>query len=137
MESISNLKMAGINVCVCLLLGGPGENRGTLEETFSFLDRLKPTTTVAFGGVRIYPRTRLAAIAEREGYDLSDPLTPLFYFSREVGTSLSDIIRAYKNDNPGFIFEGIPEEIPVQVLKRLKKMNLEGPVWEIFSMLKK
>jgi radical SAM superfamily enzyme YgiQ (UPF0313 family) len=71
------------------LLGGPGETRDTVRDTLRFADeRIRPADTVFFNvGIRIYPGTRLEAIARREGVlRLSGDalLDPCFYVSPEV-----------------------------------------------------
>ncbi|MCK9617312.1 MAG: radical SAM protein [Lentimicrobiaceae bacterium] len=71
------------------LLGGPGENETTVEETFSFIDRwIYPLDLVHFTvGLRIYPQTPLYTIAVQEGkIKEGDSLfAPEFYLSSELG----------------------------------------------------
>lgn len=127
----------GINVCICLILGGPGENRRSIAETFRRLDKLHPTHAVAFGGVRIYPRTEMERIAKAEGYGTESWLMPQFYFSRNVEDALVKTIQHYGSTHPNFSFEGLQEEIPPAVMRRLHKMGFSGPVWESFSLLRR
>jgi radical SAM superfamily enzyme YgiQ (UPF0313 family) len=136
-EKATKLLMdAGINVCFCLIFAGPGENHRTIAETFRWLDKLAPTHAVAFGGVRIYPNTEMEKIASKEGYGEDDLLLPQFYFSREVQDSLVKHISDYKSAHPNFSFEGLQEEIPPEIMRRIRKMGFEGPVWENFAMLR-
>jgi radical SAM superfamily enzyme YgiQ (UPF0313 family) len=127
---------AGINVCFCLIFAGPGENQRTIAETFRWLDKFSPTHAVAFGGVRIYPNTEMDTIAKKEGYGEDGLLLPQFYFSREVEDSLVKSIEEYKRTHPSFSFEGLQEEIPPEIMRRINKMGLTGPVWESFSKLR-
>lgn len=126
----------GINVCFCLIFAGPGENQRTITETFRWLEKLKPTHAVAFGGVRIYPKTEMERIAVAEGLGEDDMLLPQFYFSREVKTTLAEQIDGYRRTHPSFSFEGMQQEIPPEVLRRMRKMGFDGPVWESFGMLR-
>jgi radical SAM superfamily enzyme YgiQ (UPF0313 family) len=71
------------------LLGGPGESRQTVEETFAFAARyVRPRDAVFFNiGVRVYPGTELETIAREQGQlDLPphEMLSPVFYLSPDV-----------------------------------------------------
>lgn len=71
------------------LLGGPGESRLTVEETFAFAERyVRPKDAVFFNiGVRVYPGTELESIAREQGLlDLRprDMLSPVFYLSPDI-----------------------------------------------------
>jgi len=85
------LKENGIGCMGFLLLGGPGETRRTVAESFAFVDSLELESVKLTVGVRIYPGTRLAAISRAEGvvepYD--DLLLPRFY----VASGLEDWLR--------------------------------------------
>jgi radical SAM superfamily enzyme YgiQ (UPF0313 family) len=136
-EKATKLLMdAGINVCFCLIFAGPGENQRTITETFRWLEKLNPTHAVAFGGVRIYPETEMEIIAKKEGYGEDSLLLPQFYFSREIKDVLVKNIQDYKSTHPNFSFEGLQEEIPPEVMRRITKMGFKGPIWESFSMLR-
>jgi radical SAM superfamily enzyme YgiQ (UPF0313 family) len=75
------------------LVGGPGETRRTLQETLEFIGHylVRPQGPLRnlvniFLGVRIYPGTTLWHLALAEGliHDNSNPLSPLWYLSREL-----------------------------------------------------
>ena len=80
------------------LIGGPGENNQTLQETLDFTSKYltketrPPYYTVNFFlGVRVYPNTKLWHIALREGFinSNSDPLDQLWYLSSELDLNLA------------------------------------------------
>jgi hypothetical protein len=80
------------------LIGGPGENNQTLQESLDFvtkyLHRKKhPPYHLAhfYLGVRTYPRTRLWEIAQQEGFIPQDynPLQQLWYVSEELDLDLA------------------------------------------------
>jgi hypothetical protein len=77
------------------LLGGPGENRKTVEESISLMERLRPDSLSVTVGIRVYPQTELALIARDEGIlDVqSDFLSPTFYLSRQVKDWIFDYIK--------------------------------------------
>jgi radical SAM superfamily enzyme YgiQ (UPF0313 family) len=74
----------GIRQMGFLLLGSPGETRGTVEESLSFADSPKLESLKITLGVRIYPDTALARIAVEEGMISSqdDLLSPRFYLAK-------------------------------------------------------
>ncbi len=67
------------------VFGGPGENEETIQETFDFIDAcIAPVDLVHVAqGLRIYPNTRLHAIAVEQGVIPCDQpmLNPCFYAS--------------------------------------------------------
>ncbi len=75
------LKDRDIPVTLCFGLGGPGESRETIDETFALIDRLQPACAGLFTQFRIYKDTELAHIAEREGVidPADDLLLPVLY----------------------------------------------------------
>jgi hypothetical protein len=76
-------------------------------------------------------------IARREGNVSESWLLPQFYFSREVEDALVKTIQHYGSSHPNFSFEGLQEEIPPAVMRRLHKMGFSGPVWESFSLMRR
>lgn len=130
-EASSICKKAGLNVCCYLLLGGPGEDRESLKETFNLMEKISPTAVITQGGIRIYPGTEIEKIAVDEGYDLENYLPPKFYISRELKDNLVKVIQEFIPNRPNFIYEGVAEDIPIEILKRMRKMGVKGPLWEL------
>ena len=58
---------AGLHIAHYFLLGGPGENKQTLQKTLIGLDSLERAVFFFFCGIRIYPHTALYDVALREG----------------------------------------------------------------------
>jgi radical SAM superfamily enzyme YgiQ (UPF0313 family) len=95
----------GIAVMLDLLLGGPGETPATLAETIRFVKQADPDCAGAALGVRIYPRTAMAARAAAEGPLESNPnlrrrydgpvdfLRPTFYITRVLGDRPAALVR--------------------------------------------
>jgi hypothetical protein len=82
-----------INYVLSLLLGGPGENRETVEETIGFLEERKPMMLDFWAGIRLMPHSPLFDIAVSEGViSPENPLMePRFYISPDI----EDWIEAY------------------------------------------
>jgi radical SAM superfamily enzyme YgiQ (UPF0313 family) len=74
-----------------LLIGAPGENRQTVDESIEFLSRRRPMMVDFCLGIRLMPHTALFEIAVREGVvSADDPLMePKFYVSPQIEGSLA------------------------------------------------
>lgn len=80
------LEEMGINYVLNLLIGGPGENRETVDESIDFLEQRKPLMVSFCIGIRLMPNTGLFDIAVEEGViSADDPLMePKFYISPQI-----------------------------------------------------
>lgn len=130
-ESTSICQKAGLKVCCYLLLGAPGEDMKSLKETFKIMKKVSPTAIIAQSGIRIYPGTEIEKIAVADGYDLGNYLPPKFYIPKGLRGNLVKLIREFASNYPNFIYEGSTEEIPIEILKRMRKMGVKGPLWEL------
>jgi len=88
------LEKAGINYILSLLIGGPGEDRATIEETVEFLEPRTPFLLDFSVGMRLMPNTRLRDIAVKEGIiSDDDPLMePKFYISDDIKDWIEDYL---------------------------------------------
>ncbi len=79
---------AGVHIAHYLLLGGPGEDAQTLEETLNRMEEIEKAVFFIFCGIRIFPHTRLYTLAQEEGQIMpgQDLLAPVFYRSKGIGT---------------------------------------------------
>jgi radical SAM superfamily enzyme YgiQ (UPF0313 family) len=104
-QSCTYCRELGINHTCFLLLGAPGENRKTVDESISMMERLKPDSLHITIGIRLHPNTELARIARAEGIlDVqSDLLPPTFYLSREIKDWIFDHIKEACDRN-GWVF---------------------------------
>jgi radical SAM superfamily enzyme YgiQ (UPF0313 family) len=123
---------AGLHVAHYFLLGGPGEDSATLNETLSNIDHLKKSAFVFFCGIRIYPHTPLYDIAVREGQLSRNQsiLEPIFYRSPSIGAE--DIFQRVKEeagDRPNWIM-GSGGRKTANILARLYQRGHTGPLWE-------
>ena len=62
-------QQAGLRVFWMFLMGGPGENQDTVEETLEFIHRETGPRDVALViyGIRVYPNTGMETVALEEG----------------------------------------------------------------------
>jgi radical SAM superfamily enzyme YgiQ (UPF0313 family) len=92
----------GIRRMGFLLLGSPGETRGSVEESLVFADSLKMDTLKITAGVRIYPHTSLAKRAIDDGVISSheDLLLPRFYLTRGLEHWLPDTLKNWATTRP-------------------------------------
>lgn len=83
------LKLEDMPTMWFFVLGGPGENESTLDETFDFIDLYIDERDLVHltEGLRIYPKTGLVEIAIEQGIiDAKESLiTPHFYVSPSLG----------------------------------------------------
>lgn len=95
----------GVGVMGFLLLGGPGEDRGSVEESLAFADSLDLQAVKVTAGVRIYPNTPLARTALAEGVVSPDDnlLHPRFYLARQLEGWLEETVSAFMKDRPNWI----------------------------------
>jgi radical SAM superfamily enzyme YgiQ (UPF0313 family) len=93
---------AGIRRTGFLLLGGPGETRGTVEASLEFAESLNLTALKITVGLRVYPSTALAATAVSEGVLAPDQelLWPTFYLAPNLRDWLPERIAAYRASHP-------------------------------------
>jgi radical SAM superfamily enzyme YgiQ (UPF0313 family) len=95
----------GIHRMGFLLLGGPGETDDTIEESLAFADSLKLEALRLTLGIRIYPNTPLADIAQAQGFFASpgDLLHPHFYLTPGLDVRLSDRLKDWAASRPHVI----------------------------------
>ena len=84
-----------INYILSLLIGAPGEDRSTVEESVEFLDRRSPMMVDFCVGIRLMPHTALFDLAVQEGVvSAEDPLMePRFYVSPQIEAWIEDYLR--------------------------------------------
>jgi len=98
-RTVSNIfAEAGIQRMGFLLLGGPGETKGTVEESLALAESLNLEALKITVGLRIYPQTPLARTALAEGVIRADEdlLVPRFYLQPGLEDWLPERVAAYK-----------------------------------------
>jgi radical SAM superfamily enzyme YgiQ (UPF0313 family) len=91
-----------VNYILTLLIGAPGEDRETVEESVEFLTRRSPMMVDFCLGIRLMPHTPLFEIAVREGViSADDPLMePRFYISPEIEAWIEDYLKEECSRHP-------------------------------------
>lgn len=141
----------GITFMYDLLLGGPGEDRQSLQRAIELMKEINPSRVGISAGVRIYPGTRLAEIAKEEGINEQNPnlrgviapdlLAPIFYVSHEVGNEITEVISSLVDQDERFFFGG-KEKDPANynynensVLMEAIKKGYRGAFWDILRKI--
>ncbi len=124
---------AGLHTAHYFLLGGPGETPETVEETLAGAEKLASTAALFFFcGMRIYPHTPLAELAQKEGVISaeSDLLAPVFYPNPRIDLdTLALRLKEAARSRPNWIV-GAGGEQTAAVLQRLHRRGRSGPLWE-------
>ncbi|MBC8394708.1 MAG: radical SAM protein [Deltaproteobacteria bacterium] len=99
------LESHGIRQMGFLLLGGPGETKKTVEESFEFVESLPLDALRITSGIRIYPDTDLAKLAVEEGKIPSetDLLFPRFYMVEGLENWVRQTVKERAKDRPNWI----------------------------------
>ena len=142
-EVAERVEKAGIRTLWIFLVGGPGENESTLDETLRFAEwRLRRGDAVYVTvGLRIYPGTTLHRIAIDEGVVASDAslLDPAFYFSPDLRFDAAvDRLRKFAADHPRFMFSADSRSRVLPFLTRTASfLRLPRPHWQYMGVFQR
>jgi radical SAM superfamily enzyme YgiQ (UPF0313 family) len=131
---------AALPFAVYLLVGGPGEDNATLQESFALMDRLSPTAVIVMVGIRIYSDTALQKVAVQEGLIArnDDLLEPRFYISPLIGSErLIEVVTEVAMARQGWIVPGLEINISLPLMEGMRKFGLRGPLWELAGRMKR
>lgn len=130
---------ARVDQCHFLILGGPGETEETLEETLENSHRLEDSVILPIVGMRVYPGTRLHTLAceERAITPTTNLLEPFHYIAPGLSAEYIDRrLREHVKTDPRWIV-GEPPPSFHDVVARLRKRGVVGPLWTYFAMLQR
>jgi len=93
-----------VSYILALLVGAPGENRETVDESIEFLSRRSPLMVDFCLGIRLMPRTSLFEIAVKEGVVSSDDplMEPRFYVSPEIADWIEEYLEGVCAQHPNW-----------------------------------
>jgi hypothetical protein len=114
------------------LLGGPGEDDDSLNETFSNIDKLDKTVLFFFCGMRIYPHTALydIAVKERQISKSQSIIEPVFYESRLISSNkIIHFVEEQMKERTNWIIGSVRDNTP-EILSRMYARGHYGPLWE-------
>jgi len=97
-----------VNYILSLLIGGPGEDRQTVEESVEFLSGRTPMMVDWCVGIRLMPHTALSEIAVREGVIAADDplMEPRFYISPLIADWIEGYLTEVCSRNKSYLFHG-------------------------------
>jgi radical SAM superfamily enzyme YgiQ (UPF0313 family) len=103
-DTLDRLEETQIRYVLSILIGGPGEDRQTVEETIDFLKDRTPIMLDFCVGIRLMPHTPLSDIAVQEGIiSADDPLMePRFYISPDVKDWIEEYLNQFCSERPGW-----------------------------------
>jgi radical SAM superfamily enzyme YgiQ (UPF0313 family) len=124
---------AGVFVAHYFLMGGPGEDARSVNETLNSIGRLEKTVLFIFCGMRIYPHTTLYDIAINEAQieRHQNLLEPVFYQPKSI--SIKEIIKRVKKkaeEQPNLIVGSGGEET-ARIVAKMYERGFSGPLWEL------
>ncbi len=134
------LREAAMPTMWFFLLGGPGETRATLAETFDFIDRfVSPEDLVSLAeGLRIYPGTPLARRAAADGIVSpgDDLLRPRFHVSPALGADgLRGEVDAFLAERANCLRAADPGPSPAMLREAAGRRRREGADEPMFRTL--
>jgi radical SAM superfamily enzyme YgiQ (UPF0313 family) len=129
---------AGLEFCHSLILGGPGETRQSLRETFRLMEEVDPTAVIAMMGVRVYPHTPLARMLIREGQlqPREVALPPRFYLSPELGEEVVGLVVDHAREHRNWIVPGYQINYTVKLQRLFRRKGKMGPIWAYMRNLR-
>ncbi|HVP76392.1 MAG TPA: lipid biosynthesis B12-binding/radical SAM protein [Thermodesulfobacteriota bacterium] len=128
-----------INHCHYLLFGGPGEDEGTIEESFHLMDQLDPTAVIAMLGIRIYPGTEMKRLSLAQGVirENANLMYPYFYISPTLGERLNEIVQEKALARKRWIVPGLEINVTKNLIEQIRKFRIRGPLWELVGRMKR
>jgi len=122
----------GLYISHFLLLGGPGEDGNSIDETLFNIGKLTRSVFFFFTAIRIYPHTDLYDMAVAEGQISKNMplLEPCFYDSRKIPRD-EILARLYRHaaERPNWVV-GAGGDTAARITARLYERGHTGPLWE-------
>jgi radical SAM superfamily enzyme YgiQ (UPF0313 family) len=128
---------AGMDFAHYILLGGPGETRETVLETFALMDEVEPTAVIAMTGIRIYPGTAMERCAVRDGVIRAGDslLEPVFYVAPELRETLCDLVAQEALKRRTWVVPSLEVNISSAMLDAMRLFKVRGPLWKLMKRL--
>lgn len=115
------------------LIGWPGESLQTIEKSIRILEACKPDLSLFYMGIRIFPDTRIAQIARKEGLvnEKTDFLTPIFYKPEKVLNEFLPYLRRRVKGIPGCAVPNKQVDLMGFMMRNLYLRGYDGPFSQI------
>jgi radical SAM superfamily enzyme YgiQ (UPF0313 family) len=116
----------GIYYSHFMILGGYGETEESIKEGFENSKKFQDTVFFPYIGMRIYPGTKLYALALKEGAiePEDDLLEPVYYLAS--GINYKTLKERADNTGRRWVF---PDEDVVTSMNRMRQRNRKGSLW--------
>ncbi|MFH1739202.1 MAG: radical SAM protein [bacterium] len=117
-ETAERCRRHGMVTMYDLLLGGPGETRESIAYTVDIVKSVAVDRVGVAFGARIYPRTALGNLVNREGFHSDNPslhgsvngntgfLRPVYYVSASLGDDIGPFLHDLIGEDDRFLFGG-------------------------------
>jgi len=132
-------RQANVDCCHFLICGGPRESRETLARSFANSQRLNGAVIMAVVGMRLYPGTSLFEQAVREGQVTRDTdlLPPKYYLAPGLtAETVFAELQQFAKLSPNWVV-GDPAPGYANLVERLRRRGVAGPLWSYFAMLQR
>jgi len=126
-------RRSGVHIAHYFLLGGPGEDARSLDETMNRMEELGKAAFFLLCGVRIFPHTPLYDLAVEEGQIRPDQdlLSPVFYRSKGITTeAIIDRVKRQACGRVNWVYGDGGEETE-RIVTRMHAHGRPGPLWEL------
>ncbi len=121
----------GIKFCHFIFAGAPGDDDDTMKKNIERLRKLNPDAAVIMAGIRIFPGTRLAEIAEVD-LGITDPgLEPVFYLSKKIADI--DAVAETVSKERHWVMPGYEINLYPRLQKKIRDRGIKGALWEELS----
>ncbi len=143
---------AGMALMFDMLLGNPGETRGTIAFAIDFMREVNPDRVGLSCGVRVYPHTPLAAMVRQQGNGAGNPnlhgtvrdnhnfLKPVFYVDAGIGGDIHRVVTDLVAGDKRFLhadpsqLEGNYNYNDNSVLANAIRSGARGAYWDILRL---
>lgn len=119
----------GLKFCHYVFAGYPGDTMDKAKQMIKRLDEINPDAAVVMIGIRVFPETKIAALAKKHLSIKEIGLEPVFYIEPEILKNMefiADEISKRKNwSMPGFEIN-----ICERLQKKLRESGMKGALWE-------
>lgn len=115
-----------------LIIGAPGEDPNTIEETFKMIEKLRPHSVIIGIGIRLYPSAPLTQKLMKEGIikEGSVGLHPLFYLSEKLSDDIFEQLKNRASKDKRIIIPSLGVRYNPRLFRRMRKHGKKDPIWK-------
>jgi radical SAM superfamily enzyme YgiQ (UPF0313 family) len=129
-KEASNLcRNNGLKFCHYIFVGAPGDTMEKVKQTIERLDEINPDAAVIMAGIRVFPETKIAALAKNHLGIKEIGLEPVFYITPEVLNNMESIVDEISK-RKNWSMPGFEINIYERLQKKLREYGAKGALWE-------